>query len=258
MDNELLEKLVNMGVDKTEISTDDLNKVMQGKLSGMLNFTVPNNQAVKDFLDKEKIDYTVENDKIKFSARIKSETVYEAEDTKSNRKILDDAHISYQPVPKKSRVRWVGSNAAILAIGVINPIVGIIAFTYNTLRLIAKKRRINNSFQLANPELERLQSGEIVMGTDRFGRNVLRQLDKETNTIMSVQTDSIKIPDKIFQTELTDKQKQILQTGGTLKIKDENGNTKKIRIDLLNESGLASMRKRGNETVEKERIGFKL
>lgn len=259
MENEILDKLSTLGIDKTEVSTADLHKLMQGKISGMLNFSVPNSEKVRDFLDKENVQYSVENDKIKFSGKVKPETINEADDNEKNRKILDEANVSYQAVPEKQRLRWVGSNAAILAIGAINPIVGIIAFTYNTLRLIAKKRNIENSYNLSNPDLDRLKQGKLVMGTDNFGRSVLRQLDKDTNIIMSIKVDNIKIPDKIYDTELTQRQKSALKTGQTITVKDELGNDRKIRLDLVNGTGLVQLKQFGKKIeVEKERIGFKL
>lgn len=259
MDNKILDELSKLGIDKTEISTADLNNLMKGKLSQMLNFSVPDSNAVRDFLDKENIQYTVENGKVKFSGKIKQETMYEADDTQKNRQILDEAKISYETVPDKQKLRWIGSNALILGMGAINPMIGTIALAFNTYRLIAKKINIENSYHLSNPDIDRLKKGEIVMSTDSFGRNVVRQLDKDTNTIVSAKVDSIKIPDTIFGNELTDRQKKILKVGGSIKINDENGNPQKIRIDLVNETGLASLKKRNNRSeVEKQHIGFKM
>ena len=259
MENKILDELAKLGVDKTEISTADLNKLMQGKVSDLLNFSVPDNSAVRDFLDKENVQYTTENGKVKFSAKVKQETINEVEDTEKNRQILDEAKISYESVPGKQRLRWVASNAMILGVGVINPMIGAIALTYNTYRLIAKKINIENSYNLSNPDMSSLKKGEIVMSTDSFGRNVLRQLDKDTNTIMSARVDSIRIPDTIFGNDLTDRQKKTLKAGGTIKIKDEKGDVQKIRLDLVNETGLASLKRRNNRSeVEKQHFGFKM
>lgn len=258
MENEILQKLANLGVDKTEISMADLAKLKQGKTSDMLNFSVSYSDAVKDFLESENIKYTIDNDRIKFAGKVKLETINEADDTEKNRKILDDANILYEKVPDKERLRWIGRSAIALGITAINPMIGIIVATRSTIRLIAEKRNIENSFKMANPDFEKLKKGEIVVSTDQNGRNVLRQLDKDTNTIMSVRVDTIKIPDTIFQTELTDRQKKILKAGGTIKIADENGDTQKIRLDLVNDTGLASMRKRNNQEIKREKIGFKI
>ncbi|MCQ2265369.1 MAG: DUF3945 domain-containing protein [Bacteroidales bacterium] len=258
MENDILQQLANLGVSKTEISIEELAKLQKGKMSEMLNFTVPYSEPVKDFLDKENVNYTIENDKIKFSGKVKAETINEAEDTEKNRRILDDAKIEYETVPNKARVSWIASSAFAIGVTAINPMIGIIVATRTTLRLIAQKRSINNSFNMANPDLKKLKNGEIVIGTDKFGRNVLRQLDKDTNTIMSVKVDTIKIPNTIFNTDLTHKQKKILKAGGTIKIDDENGNSHKVRLDLTNDSGLASMKKKNGREIEREKIGFKL
>lgn len=257
MEKELLDKLADLGVDKAEISTDDLRKMMQGKTSDMLNFTVPDNKTIRDFLDKENVDYTVKDGKIMFSGKVRQETVYEAENNEKNRKILDDAKINYETVPEKNRLRWFASNAAIFAIGAINPIIGAIAFTYNTLHLIAKKRQIDNAFDLAHPEMHNLKKGEIIQGTDRQGNAVIRQLDKETNTIMTARVDSIKVPDKIFETNLSDKQKQMLRNGLAITVKNEKGKDIKVKIDLTNETGLTKIGA-GNKMVKSENIGFKM
>ena len=259
MENEILDKLAGMGVDKTEIKLSDLHNLLQGKLSDMMNFTVPDNKAVRDFLDKAKVDYSIENDKIKFSGKVKSETVYEADDNERNRNILNENKISYETIPEKNRLRWVASNAAILAIYAINPIIGIVAFSYNTLRLIAKKIQIENTYNLANPELQRLKKGEIIQSSDRFGNAVIRQLDKDTNTIMSVRTDSIQIPHKIYDTNLSERQKQLLRNGMAIEIKDDRGKKINVRLDLVNGTGLTTIGGiHKNKAIEKENIGFKL
>lgn len=258
MENEILQKLVDLGVNKTEISMEELTKLQNGKMSEKLNFTIPYSDVVKDFLDKENVKYKIEDDKIKFAAKAKAETINEAEDTVKNRKILDDAKISYETVPEKERLRWIGKSAIALGVTAINPMIGIIVATRNTIKLIAEKRNIENSFKMTNPDFEKLKKGEIVVSTDQFGRNILRQLDKDTNTIMSVKVDTIKIPDTIFNTDLTDKQKKILKAGGTIKVDDENGISHKIRLDLTNDSGLVSMKKKNGREIERERIGFKL
>lgn len=258
-EKEIIDKLAEMGVDKTEIYVSDLQKLMQGKMSEMLNFSIPDKQAVRDFLDKEKVDYTIENDKIKFSGKVKYETVYEAEDNEKNRSLLNENKISYEAIPEKNRLRWVASNAAMLAIFAINPIIGIVAFSYNTLRLIAKKREIDNTYNLAHPDLQSLKKGEIIQSSDRYGNTIIRQLDKDTNTIMSVRADSIKIPHKIFDTELSERQKQLLRNGMAVEIKDENGKKVKVRLDLVNGTGLSKVSAfRMNKAVVPEHIKFKL
>lgn len=241
-------QLEQLGINKGDIRPEDIDKMLQGKMSDLIEFRVNDSQRVREFLDKQNVDYRIENDKIKFSGRIKPETYYEAEDTKENRAILENAKIKYDTIPGKGKIRWVRSTLATIALGLENPVVGIVAITVNTIQLIAQKRALENSYKLNHPEMEALKKGDIIQHTDKDGINYLRQVDPKTNTIISVRIDSINIPDKILNTELSQQQKTQLKNGMHINVTDLNGNKRFIKLDILNDdSGLKFVNKHGQE-----------
>lgn len=229
-------QLEQLGINKNNILPEDFDKMMQGKMSGLIEFTIKDTQQSRDFLDKKNIEYRVEDNNIKFSGRIKPETYYMADDTKENRSILDNAKIQYDIIPEKGKIKWFKSTMAAVAIGLQNPIVGIVAITVNTIQIIAQKRALENSYKLRNPEIDALKRGEIIQHSDKDGIRYLRQLDPKTNTIISARVDSIEIPEKILDTKLTQYQKEQLKIGHHIKVQDYEGKDRYVKIDLLNDS----------------------
>ena len=58
-------QLEQLGINKGDIRPEDIDKMLQGKMSDLIEFRVNDSQRVREFLDKQNVDYRIENDKIK-------------------------------------------------------------------------------------------------------------------------------------------------------------------------------------------------
>lgn len=105
------------------------------------------------------------------------------------------------------------------------------------LKVHPYRERIKNDMELSKNELNQLKSGSAIQKTHN-GQDYLVQLDQSINELRKIRTDHIKVAEAAGKTQLTLKQKEDLVSGKRIQVKDSEGRTTTIKLDLTRPSGI--------------------
>ena len=226
-----------IGVKPEDIKPEDLQNIKNGIKTGMMNFSIEDTPEHRKFLDKENVDYQVENGKLNFEGKATVLKYVTADNTPENKNILKKNDIDFREEEGGKRLKIEGVNArklAIAAITVVYPVAGI------AIMLVPKRKEIKNDFSLSKDEIKALQSNAIVAKTNPKGEKVLFQRDKDTNEIVSVKVKDLNIPKKIGGIEMTPLQYEAFKNGHEITLVNEELNkAAKVRLDLNSKNGIS-------------------
>lgn len=132
------------------------------------------------------------------------------------------------------------------------------------------KNKLKNDFQLSKEELEKLQNNlgvqsiekEIKIKVDgkNIDKNVLIYLDKDINTLIAINPDTIKVPESINESVLTDKQNKEFKQGKEIRIGSDKflfNPTNELGFSEQNESTKNILKFKG-ETYKYDKAAFLL
>lgn len=111
---------------------------------------------------------------------------------------------------------------------------------------------ILNDINLKQKELQKLKDGEIiskVINDEKY----LVQLDKETNELLRVKTNSIHIPKYILDKELTLADRNKLKHGETITLGDSDKQVQ-VKLDLNNPQGISFLDYQQKQRIEYDRL----
>lgn len=231
------DKFQGIGVNPENIKPEDIKNLENGMKTGMMNFSIEDNPTNRQFLDKEKVDYKIENGKLNFEGKATLLKYTTAENTQENKDILKKNDIHFREEEGGKRLKIEGVNArklAIAAITVVYPIAGI------AILLVPKRNEIKNDFSFSKNEINALKKDAVISKTNSKGEKVLYQRDKETNEVVSVKAKDIRVPNKIGGVQLSPIQYEELKNGKEITITNEELNkSAKVRLDLNSKNGLS-------------------
>lgn len=105
------------------------------------------------------------------------------------------------------------------------------------LKVHPYREKIHNDMELTKKEINQLKSGETIHKTHN-GQDYLVQLDQSINELRKIRMDQIKVAEAVGRTRLTETQKTDLLSGKAIQVKDPEGRTTKINLDLTRPSGI--------------------
>lgn len=231
------DRFKEIGVNPKNIDPEDIKNLEKGMKTGMMNFSIEDNFANRDFLDKEKVDYKIENGKLNFEGKATLLKYTTAENTPENKAILKKNDIHFREEEGGKRLKIEGVNArklAIAAITVVYPVAGI------AILLVPKRNEIKNDFSFSKNEINALKKNSVISKTNPKGEKVFYQRDKDTNEVVSVKAKDIRIPNKIGGVQLSPIQYEDLKNGREIIITNEELNkSARVRLDLNSKNGLS-------------------
>lgn len=222
------------GLDKSQLSREDLNNLnaADGSRTRLIQFSIEDNKNNRDLLDKEKIKYVAEDGNLKFDGKASAIKYVEADNNEENKKKLRQNDIDFSETGNKIKVEGVNARKlAIAAITLIYPVAGI------ALMVIPQREEIKNDMSLSKADMKALKAGELISKKNAKGENTLMQLDKDTNSLVSVKAKDVSIPNKINGVQLTPIQKEQLKSGNEIKLHIA-GQDRAVRLDLNSANGL--------------------
>jgi hypothetical protein len=105
------------------------------------------------------------------------------------------------------------------------------------LKVHPYRERIKNDMDLSKKEIELLKSGSTVSKT--FNKQeYLIQLDQSVNELRRIRADHIKVAEAVGGSKMSPQQKTDLLTGQAVYLKNTEGSTTKISLDLSQSSGM--------------------
>lgn len=105
------------------------------------------------------------------------------------------------------------------------------------LKVHPYRKEIKNDMDLSPKEISKLKSGESI--NKSFNKEqYLVQLDQSINELRRIKADRVKVAGAVGRIELTEAQKADLKSGKTIRIKDSAGIGKRIKLDLIQPSGI--------------------
>lgn len=224
-----------IGIKPESLNSEDISNIKNGKKTGMLKFSIEDNQKNRDFLENEKVAYKVEDGRLHFEGKATAQKYVTAENTPENKQKLKANDIDFKEEGKRIKIDGINARKlAIAAITVVYPVAGI------AILLIPKREEIKNDFSFSKDDIKALKADNVVVKTNAKGERTLHQRDKETNEVVSVKAKEIHIPQKIGGVELTPMQQENLRNGKEIIIFNEELNkAAKIRLDLNATNGLS-------------------
>lgn len=226
-----------IGVEPENIIPEDIQNIKNGMKTGKMNFSIEDTPEHRKFLDKESVDYQVDNGKLNFEGKATILKYITADNTPENKAILKKNNIEFKEEESGKRLKIDGVNArklAIAAITIVYPVAGI------AIMLVPKRKEIKNDFSLSKDEIRALKSDAIVAKTNPKGEKVLFQRDKDTNEVVSVKVKDLNIPKKIGGIEMTPLQYEAFKNGHEITLVNEELNkAAKVRLDLNSKNGIS-------------------
>ncbi len=244
MENEeLYEQLKQFNVSKEVADKLNLTITNFDENNNRLEFVVKNIPEIKEQLDKQGIIYKESEGKLIVSGKIRKENGYELPDTKENRALLSQNDIDFFEKQGNSQNKlFINGKKAALLMGmsfVIAPVPSILLFA------VLNKTGVLN--RILDPEItkeqkQKLEEGHAVLVT-KGKEKLVYQKDTDTNQLMKINVNDIRIPDKVNGIELSPIQKERLKNLETLKSTDRLGNDILYRINLNEKSGIGTFYK---------------
>lgn len=228
-------KFNEVGIKPENLTPEDVINIKNGKKTGMLNFSVEDTPANREFLNKEKVAYKAEDGKLNFEGKATTLKYLTADNTPENKSKLISHDIDFKEEGKRLKIDGINARKlAIAAITIVYPIAGI------AILLIPKRQEIKNDLSFSKDEIKALKADNVVVKTNAKGERTLHQRDKETNEIVSIKAKDIHIPQKLGGVELTPMQQENLKNGKEITIVNEKLNkAAKVKLDLNAKNGLS-------------------
>jgi hypothetical protein len=230
------EALESLGINRGNLKTSDTDALLSGHKTDLMKFSVEDTPERRHVLEREKAMYIVdENGKLNFEGKIQLQKYMIVDDIGEHKNILKNANIEFEEL-KGNKLRFDANAMQKFAIGaavLISPVTAL------ALMLVLKKREITNSLGLKDSDIRALKQGDVVRRINDKKENVLVQLDKDTNNLVSVRAKDISIPNRVAGQDLTPIQKEMLKNGQEIKITDRRGDSVIAKIDLNEKSGLS-------------------
>jgi hypothetical protein len=105
------------------------------------------------------------------------------------------------------------------------------------LKVHPYRNQIKNDMILSKNEIDRLKSGSTI--TRIYNQQeYLVQLDQSINELRRIKVDNIKVAEAVGGSKLSRQQKTDLMTGKPVYLKDAEGRTTKVSLDLSKSSGI--------------------
>jgi hypothetical protein len=105
------------------------------------------------------------------------------------------------------------------------------------LKVHPYRNQIKNDQDLSKKEIELLKSGSTI--TKSYNQQeYLVQLDQSINELRRIKTDHVKVAEAVGGSKLSHQQKTDLMTGQVVHLKDAQGRTTKVSLDLSKSSGI--------------------
>lgn len=105
------------------------------------------------------------------------------------------------------------------------------------LKVHPYRDKIKNDMDLNKKELDQLKSGSTITRTHNK-QEYLVQLDQSINELRKIKTDNIKVAEAVGGSTMSSSQKSDLLAGKPILLKDAEGRTTKVRLDLSRPSGI--------------------
>ena len=237
------EEFKYLGVDFSQLSNENLRLLTDGQPTEVLPLEVKYSEGMEKYCKDNDIEYHIEDDTIKFSGRVQLQKYIEVDNTPENKELLQINNINdYTERDNKLNISGDLAKVAQLTMVMMNPVIAFALF------LIARRNKIaTDNKMLTTEEINHLKEGGIVSKN-----KMIYQVDKQTNNIVSVSTNSVALPKNIAGQELTPMQKEQLLQGGTIQVKDLN-----ISLDLYERGGLKAVNQKGEQiefTIKDEKL----
>jgi hypothetical protein len=230
------EALESLGINRSNLKASDTDALLSGHKTDLMKFSVEDTPERRLVLEREKAMYLVDgNGKLNFEGKIQLQKYMIVDDIGEHKNILKNANIEFEEL-KGNKLKFDASAMQKFAIGaavLISPVTAL------ALMLVLKKREITNSLGLKDSDIRALKQGEVVRKINAKKENVLVQLDKDTNNLVSVRSKDISIPNKVAGQDLTAMQKEMLKNGQEIKITDRRKQSVFAKINLNEKSGLS-------------------
>lgn len=228
-----VDKLKQIGIDTDKLSEKDIRNLKSGNMTELVNFSIPDTPQNRQLLDDEKVKYSVGKDgSLDFAGKVSAIKYVEAENNNENKSKLKKHEIDFKEDGNKIKVEGVNARKlAIAAITLVYPVAGI------ALMVVPQRNEIKNDSKLSKNEISRLESGELISRNNSKGENILMQLDKDTNSLVSVKAKDLNVPNKINGTLLSPIQQEKLKNGEEIKIESKRGAIN-VKLDLNSPNGL--------------------
>lgn len=242
-----------LGVDKNTLEKDYI-KLLTGQKTEMMPFSIPYTKEKEDLLKRENIEYSYkgnekENGLLKFDGKIKIDPAFMVENTQDNVNLLKKANIEFDKMPDTKALK-LKDTLALTAL-LINPGMGLVLGVYYVAKVIPQRRGVKNELGLTKEQISDLKKGDSVK--HKIGNNTyIMQLDKETNSIVSVKKDQLNIPDRMFGQELSQRDKAKLASGFSFQL--DNGIS--VQLDLNKRNGVKYTNSNGHEISYKEVVQY--
>lgn len=227
--------LKKIGIDPFSLSKETKEKIERGEKTGPFNFAIDDTAENRKRVNEEKVDYKVEDGKIKFEGKIKAEQYSTVDNTEDIKVKLKNNDIEYKEEGNKLKLDKINTQKLlILGVTLVYPVAGI------ALMVIPKRNEIKNDFSFSKDEINALNENKIVVKDNLKGEKTLYQRDADTNEIVSVKAKDISIPNKINGVDLTPMQKELLLNGKDIVItNNELQQSATVRLDLNATNGLS-------------------
>ncbi|MDL2297324.1 DUF3945 domain-containing protein, partial [Bacteroidales bacterium OttesenSCG-928-E04] len=232
-----------LGLGQKDFSPEDAYALLNGQKTSVLKFSIDDSPEKRKILEKEKVDFKVEDGKLHFEGRIQLQKYMTVDKTEENKNILRNANIDFEEF-QGNKLKLSHDSLRKLAIGatvLISPVTAV------ALMLIPKRTEIKNDMSLNQNQINDLKSGEVIGRYNEKNERILMQLDKNTNNIVTVKTKDIFVPDKLIEQHLTPLQKEQLKNGREIQLKTEDGKTVFAKLDLNEKSGFILKNEKGQK-----------
>lgn len=243
------EDLKYFGIDLNELDTVIKEQLATGKVTDVITMKVPYSFEMETYLNKKEVPFRLQNNEIQFEGRIQLKPEVKIENSPENIELLkinnindfkiEDDKISFQIADIQ--------HISTLLLTTLNPLVTLALF------LIFKQLRPKlEDKNLTEEEITKLEKGELIK--HNFGNGeALLQVDKATNSLVSVPMNAMIVPQKVLNVDLSPMQKEKLRNAEMIKIGDIS-----LRLDLTKPNGLQAIDEQGKEVEIKSEMNSEM
>lgn len=119
------------------------------------------------------------------------------------------------------------------------------------LKVHPYRNQIKNDMILSKNEIDRLKSGFTI--TKSYNQQeYLVQLDQSINELRRIKADHIKVAEAVGGSKLSHQQKADIMTGKVVHLKDAEGRTTKVSLDLSKSSGIRLETPKEKQSISNE------
>ena len=224
-----------VGIDPEKLKKEDRENLSQGGKTGKINFSIDDTAENRERLNKEKVEYKVEDGKLNFEGKAASHKYSTVDNTEEIKVQLKKNNIEYSEEGKHLKLDDINTRKLFIAgVTAVYPVAGI------ALMVIPKRHEIKNDFSFSKDEVKALNDNKIVVKDNLKGEKTLYQKDSDTNEIVSVKANDISIPKKINGVDITPMQMELLKNGKEITLTNDTLNiSSNVRLDLNAKNGLA-------------------